>query len=144
MEEGIGNYFRTQLKVEQVNPEQYSPLALAYIGDSVYDLIIRTMIVSGADMQVNKYHKAVSAIVKARAQANLIKKLEAVLTDEEMEIYKRGRNAKSNTKAKNAEIGEYRLATGFEALIGYLYLKEDMKRVIDLIKIARELSESEP
>ena len=134
MEESINDYLKSQLGIEKVNPKLYSPLALAYVGDSVYDTIIRTMLVSKSNMQVNKYHKHAISYVKAEAQASIIVKIEGMLTEEEVDIYKRGRNAKSHTTAKNAKTIDYRMATGFEALIGYLYLKEDYVRLIDLIK----------
>lgn len=130
-----------QLQVERVDVKAYSPLALAYMGDAVFELIIRTMIVSKTNQQVNKYHKKSSSYVKAEAQANLIKKLEPYLTKEEEAVYKRGRNAKSYTTAKNASMIDYRMATGLEALIGYLYLKNDWKRLMELIHIG--LFESE-
>ena len=85
-------------------------------------------------MQVNKLHKHASSLVKAEKQSEMIRTLEPQLTEEELHIYKRGRNAKSNTMAKNASVGDYRRATGFEAVIGYLYLKGEYSRMIDLIK----------
>ena len=119
-----------------MDPKGYSPLALAYIGDGVYELMIRTILVSERDMQVQKYHKKASNLVKAQTQANMIHAILEELTEEEMTVYKRGRNAKSYTMAKNATVSDYRAATGFEALIGYLYLKEDLVRVIELVKMA--------
>ncbi len=104
---------------------QYSPLTLAYLGDAVYEIVIRTIIVEKANAPVNRLHKRSSALVKASAQARLIKAIEARLTEEEVSVYKRGRNAKSYTMAKNATMTDYRMATGFEALMGYLYLKQE-------------------
>lgn len=141
MEESIVKLFRSQLNVQKVDAKSYSPLALAYIGDGVYDLIVRTVIVSRANMQVNKYHKHVSKLVRAQAQADMITKIEDRLTNEEEAVYKRGRNAKSYTSAKNASIIEYRMATGFEALIGYLYLNEEFERIIELVKLGLETIE---
>lgn len=115
--------------------KQYSPLTLAYIGDAVYDLIIRTFIVKRANAPVNQLHKTVSGIVKASAQADLIRKIEPLLNEEEIRVYKRGRNAKSYTKAKNASVVEYRYATGLEALVGYLYLNRQMDRIMELIRL---------
>ena len=100
--------------------------------------MIRTILVSKKDMQVQKYHKKASDLVKAQTQANMIHAIAEELTEEEMAVYKRGRNAKSYTMAKNATVSDYRAATGFEALIGYLYLKEDLIRAIELVKIALE------
>lgn len=123
------------LQVDKVDVKTYSPLALAYMGDAVYEIIIRTMIVSKANQQVNKYHKKASGYVKAEAQAKMIVKLEPHLTEEELAIYKRGRNAKSYTTAKNASVIDYRMATGFEALVGYLYLNNEWKRLMELMHI---------
>lgn len=116
----------------------YSPLTLAYIGDAVYELVIRTMIVEEGNAPVNKLHKRSSALVKAAAQAQLIHAIEPLLNEEELGIYKRGRNAKSYTTAKNASVIDYRTATGFEALMGWLYLKGDHQRMLELIRIGLE------
>lgn len=119
----------------------YSPLTLAYIGDSIYDLVIRTLLVKHGNAQPNKLHKRASAMVKASAQAEMIESLLPELTEEETAVYKRGRNAKSYTMAKNATMSDYRKATGFEALMGYLYLKEDLGRMIELIRLGMEKGE---
>lgn len=118
-----------------MDASQYSPLVLAYIGDAVYELVIRSRIVSEANMQVNKMHKKTTQFVKAEAQANMIIAIEHVLTPQEHAIYKRGRNAKAATMAKNASMKDYRMATGFEALIGYLYLNREFSRMMELIEI---------
>lgn len=112
----------------------YSPLALAYIGDGIYDLVIRTLIVRHGSCQPNKLHKRTSALVKASAQSAMIDKLMDKLTEEELAVYKRGRNAHSPTMAKHATMADYRRATGFEALMGYLYLKEDYSRIVELVR----------
>ena len=117
----------------------YSPLTLAYIGDGVYELVIRTMIVEEANRQVNKIHKAASNLVNAHTQAELAYLLEDSMTDEEHVIYKRGRNAKAITRAKNATMSDYRTATGFEALMGWLYLTGQSERMMHLIKQGLEL-----
>ena len=117
----------------------YSPLALAYIGDDVFDLIIRTVVVERANRPAHELHIETVKYVKAPAQAKMIEALlEKVgfLTDEEVDIYKRGRNAKSYTSAKNASIHDYRKATGFEALVGYLYLSGRQERLIEIVKAA--------
>ena len=143
-ETGSFQYFKDIFHIEHGQPELYSPLALAYIGDSVFDIMIRTMEVSQVNKQVNKYHKDVSKIVCAPAQAKMIMALKEHLTEEEREIYKRGRNANSYTKAKNATRTEYRKATGFEAVLGYLYLKEDFERLTDVVKMGLDaLQETE-
>lgn len=117
-----------------MHASQYSPLVLAYIGDAVYELVIRSCIVSEANMQVNKMHKKTTQFVKAEAQAKMIMAMESVLTPQEHAIYKRGRNAKAATMAKNASMKDYRMATGFEALIGYLYLNREFSRMMELIE----------
>jgi len=120
----------------------YSPLVLAYIGDAVYELMIRTMIVNHGNMQVNKLHKKSSSLVKAEAQANLIKILRPHLTEEENAVFKRGRNARSVTVAKNATMTDYRMATGFEALMGWLFLSERFERMTELTVIGlKEIGE---
>ena len=136
-------YFKDMFHIEHGDPELYSPLALAYIGDSVFDIMIRTMEVSQVNKQVNKYHKDVSKIVCAPTQAKMVMAMKENLTEEERNIYKRGRNANSYTKAKNATRTEYRKATGFEALLGYLYLKEDFKRLTDVVKMGLEALQEE-
>ncbi len=112
----------------------YSPLVLAYIGDGIYDLIIRTILVRRGNSQPNKLHNRASKLVKASAQSAIIEIIKDELTEEEMAVYKRGRNAKSPTMAKNATMSDYRRATGFEALVGYLYLQGKIERIIDLVK----------
>ena len=124
--------------LEKQDIKSYSPLTLAYLGDAVYELIVRTMLVEKANMQVNKLHQKASSHVKASAQKDMIFAVLDLLTEEEMSIYKRGRNAKSFTSAKNATIGDYRIATGFEALIGYLYLLGKTERILELVKIGME------
>ncbi|MDO4490092.1 MAG: ribonuclease III domain-containing protein [Lachnospiraceae bacterium] len=124
------------------DPNQYSPLTLAYIGDAIYELVIRTILVREANTQVNKLHKRASSLVKAETQSLMIESLEQIFTEEEMRIYKRGRNAKSFTSAKNASITDYRRATGFEAVMGYLYLKGDYNRIVDLVYAGIQAKES--
>lgn len=129
---------RALFDLEQEDIKTYSPLTFAYIGDAVYELVIRTMIISKGNAPVNKLHKRSSALVKASAQAQMMKVLEPMLTEEELHIYKRGRNAKSYTSAKNASVIDYRVATGFEALMGWLYLQEDQERMLELVKAGLE------
>lgn len=131
-------YFYEKMDLPRKDIRSYSPLALAYIGDAVYDLLIRTEMVAGGNSQVKKYHKQVSSIVKADAQAEMVHVLLEELTEEEHEIFMRGRNANSYTKAKNAATGTYHRATGFEALLGYLYLTEQYERITDLILLGRK------
>ena len=133
MQPDLRAYCKEALKLQDVDPCSYSPLALAYIGDGAYELIIRTKVINHGSMQVNKMHKKSASLVKAETQADLIKVLEEELTSEELAVYKRGRNAKSVSSAKNATMIDYRMATGFEALIGYLYITEQYERMITLV-----------
>ena len=119
--------------VEELDIRSYSPLTLAYIGDAVYDLIIRTVVVGRANRAASALHKKTSGFVKAKTQSDVVEVLIPHLTEEEMEIYKRGRNAKSHTMAKNASVSDYRRATGFEALVGYLYLTGNFDRILQLV-----------
>ena len=130
----LHEYLRQSFHLEDFDPKQYSPLVLAYIGDGIYDIIIRTIILSHGNAPVNNLHKECSSFVKASAQMEMYHAIEGMLTEEEIGIYKRGRNAKSYTTAKNATITEYRVATGFEALLGYLYLSDRMNRIVELIQ----------
>ncbi len=116
----------------------YSPLTLAYIGDAVYDLIVRTVVVERGNRPVNLLHRTAVRYVNAGAQAALIGALADDLTEEETAVYRRGRNAKSHTMAKNASVEDYRKATGMEALLGYLYLSDRFDRILELIGIGLE------
>lgn len=124
------------LNLKEVNILTYSPLTLAYIGDDVYDLVIRTFLINQGNMQVNKINKHANSLVKAETQSKMIGVIESELTQEELTIYKRGRNAKSATTAKNASVHDYRRATGFEALIGFLYLQGRFERMVELIRLS--------
>ena len=133
METGL-NAFKEALHLKPVEAGEYSPLALAYIGDAVYELAIRTLVMNRGNMQVNKMHKKTANLVKADAQARFYLLLEEELTDAEKAAYRRGRNAKSFTMPKHATMKDYRMATGFEALMGYLYLKDEFERLVELVK----------
>lgn len=142
MEKSVGfefdSYMHELFQMEEVDINTYSPLTLAYIGDSIYDLIIKSLVVNQGNKQVNKLHKETSSLVQASAQSLMMRTMQEYLTEEEHAVYKRGRNAKSISPAKNQSITDYRRATGFEALLGYLYLKKDWKRMLDLVKIGLE------
>jgi len=129
---GIGSFFG----IEGKDIRSFSPLTLAYIGDAVYEIVIRTIIVEKGNAPVNKLHHKASSLVKAVAQKEAMEKILPLLTKEEEAIYKRGRNAKSYTSAKNASVIDYRIATGFEALMGFLYLMGRNERMLELVKIA--------
>ncbi|MEG2986590.1 MAG: ribonuclease III domain-containing protein, partial [Lachnospiraceae bacterium] len=109
------SYMQAELETKEVDIHTYSPLTLAYIGDSIYDLIIRSLVVNQGNKPVQKLHKETSALVQASAQSYMMRALQPILTEEEHMVYKRGRNAKSVSPAKNQTIVDYRRATGFEA-----------------------------
>ena len=121
--------------LEDQDLRSYSPLTLAYIGDGVYELIIRTILVKKGNCPVNRLHKKASSLVKAGAQSAIMEVIEEELTPEELSVYRRGRNAHSPTMAKHATMADSRRATGFEALMGYLYLKEDYTRMLTLVRM---------
>ena len=127
MGRGIDSYIKEQFGIAEVDIRTYSPLTLAYIGDGIYDLVIRSVV-------VGELHKRTSQIVKAHTQAEMMEVLLPLLTEEEADIYRRGRNAKSPTMAKNATMSDYRKATGFEALMGWLYLQDEFERLVELVK----------
>ena len=139
MEESLTQNLTESIKnvlgLKEISPAQLSPLVLAYIGDSIFDLVIKTYLLdTKGNMQVNKLNRFASNIVKAQSQSEMIRIIEPLLSQAEEAVYKRGRNAKSYTSAKNASISEYRRATGVEALMGYLYLEGEYERMIQLIK----------
>ena len=137
------SYLKELFALGNTDIKTYSPLTLAYIGDAVYEIVIRTILVEKGNAQVNKLHQRASKLVKASAQYEIIEKLKEDLTEEELAVYKRGRNAKSYTMAKNATMSDYRRATGFEALMGYLYLTEQWERMLQLIKKGIEKGETD-
>lgn len=130
---GLLEYYKTWMKLEERDANTYSPLVLAYVGDAVYEVLVRAKVVNAGSIQVNKLHKHSSGLVCAGTQAEMIKLLLPQLRDEETAVFKRGRNAKSVTSAKNVSITDYRLATGFEALLGWLFLSEQFERLIFLV-----------
>ena len=129
------SYMQDLFQLEEVDIKEYSPLTLAYIGDGIYDLIIRTLVINKGNKQVQKLHLETSALVNAGTQSKMMRVLQEQLTEEEHAVYKRGRNAKSVSPAKNQSVTDYRRATGFEALLGYLYLKKEWQRILDLVKM---------
>ncbi len=140
MEEGVTilEAVKRAFDCGEIDIRTYSPLTLAYIGDAIYDLVIRTIVVERANTSPNRLHHKTVRYVNACIQAQMIESLAGELTEEEKTVYKRGRNAKSYTTAKNASVIEYRKATGFEALCGYLYLTGKQERLLTLIKKAIE------
>lgn len=123
------------------NPGRLSPLALAYIGDAVHEMYVRQYLISLPNHRPHHLHKQATQYVSAKAQALALKVWIPLLTEEELDMAKRGRNAKSGTTAKNADVLEYRHSTGFECLIGYLYYKQQDERLrylLDLVTLKKQ------
>lgn len=139
----LNEYLNEQFNIEAKDIRTYSPLTLAYIGDSVFDVVIRSILVNKGNTAVNKLHQRASRIVNARTQCEMAKLLAEDFTETEADIFRRGRNSKPHTKAKNASTIEYLDATGFEAVMGYLYLTNDMDRVCELVNKGLEKLEIE-
>ena len=131
----LDKYIREILELEEMETNGYSPLVLAYIGDSVYDLVIKSIVINKGNRQVQKLHKDTSELVCASTQSLMMRGIQEHLTEVEHGIYRRGRNSKTVTPAKNQSITDYRRGTGFEALIGYLYLNKEYERLVELIKM---------
>jgi len=120
---------------KEINPKQLSPLNLAFIGDCIYEILVRETLVLDANRPVNDLHRESVKYVSAKAQTSAFEKIKDILTEEEMTVFKRGRNAKTGHSPKSATEGEYHCATGVEALFGYLYLKDDMDRIKELFSV---------
>ena len=134
MEEKFKEFFvSTDYRWSENAARMLSPLQLAYLGDAVYDLIIRSSLVAKKSLPVNDLHKEAVKHVNAQAQSKILFLLEDKLTENEWRIVKRGRNTKSATIPKNANLSDYRYATGLEALIGYLYITGNTKRIFELL-----------
>lgn len=131
MEESLNRFLPGHMSEEEAG--NYSPLVLAFLGDSVYELAIRTMLLHHGNARPNDLNRKKSRLVKAAAQSQMMEAIEPLLTEKEDGIYRRGRNAKSYTMAKHATVADYRRATGFEALMGYLYLCGRTERYLVLI-----------
>lgn len=142
MEEGrsLLEAIQSRFSVGSRDIRTYSPLTLAYLGDAVYDMIIRTVVVGRGNRPANDLHRIAVGYVSASAQSRIVQALRDSFTEEEESVYRRGKNSKPHTMAKNASIGEYLRATGFEAVLGYLYLKGDMDRVLYLVERGIELA----
>lgn len=136
MEESLG--FLEQLKAsfgyEEVDIRTYSPLTLAFLGDGVYELVVRSLLVGRGNRGVESLHKEKSRYVNAKTQAQIAENIRELFTQEEEAIYRRGRNTNIHSSAKNASMSDYRKATGLEALCGYLYLQNNMERLTGLLK----------
>ena len=120
---------------KSVNPNELSPLNLAFIGDCIYEILVRESLVLSANRPVNDLHKESVKYVSAKAQTKAFEKIEALLSEDELAVFKRGRNAKVGHNPKSASTQEYHIATGVEALFGYLYLTDNMPRIKELFGI---------
>ena len=138
---GLEHYMRSIPGMQSVDPKTSSPLVLAYIGDCVFDLIIKLLVTGKGNRQVHKLHEETSRYVQASAQSYMMRSIQERLNEEEHAVYRRGRNTRSVSPAKNQSITDYRRATGFEALIGYLYLCGFYERLTELVTIGLESME---
>ena len=143
MEANLNEYLNSKFDIEPKDIRTYSPLTLAYIGDAIFDVVIRSILVNKGNTPVNKLHQRTSQIVKATSQAAMVMAIMDDLTDEERDWYRRGRNSKPHTKAKNASTMDYLEATGFEAVLGYLYFTGDMDRICQIVAMGIEKLEIE-
>lgn len=137
--EEILDYLLKPFNIERKEATEFSPLVLSYIGDAVYELIIRSILVSMGNRPVNRLNKDATSLVKASAQSEIIKLISDSLSDKEYTVFKRGRNSSPHTMAKNASMTDYKYATGFEALIGFLYLDNRCDRALELVKLGVNL-----
>lgn len=115
------------------NGKEPGPLALAYIGDAVYEVFVRKQLIENSDLSVHKLHEKATRFVKANSQAKIVMALQKELTEEEWGIVKKGRNQKSKTMPKNSTVSDYRYATGFEALLGHLFINRRMERLMEIM-----------
>ena len=142
IEFGFEHYIQKIPGMSEIDAKECSPLVLAYIGDCVFDLIIKTMAAGRGNRPVHKLHEETSRYVQASAQSFMMRSMPEHLTEEEHAIYRRGRNSRTVSPAKNQSITDYRRATGFEALIGYLYLRREYERLTELVALGLESMEN--
>lgn len=135
MEKAVEEGLLIERDKQKLDVDSLSALALAYVGDSVFDLFIRSKLV-GSGKKVRDLHREAVSFVKASAQADILKELEPELSSKERHIVKNARNAKVNSVPKNADIIDYHYSTAFEALLGYLYLSGDTKRLSEILHMA--------
>ncbi|MCR5278102.1 MAG: ribonuclease III [Lachnospiraceae bacterium] len=124
--------------LNDTEPEQVAPLILAHLGDCVYEIVVRTVIDTRTNRQINKIHNEIIKYVSAGAQSKIITALIPELTEEELAIFHKGKNTHTNSFPKNGTKADYHRATGFEALVGYLYLKGRTERMLELVKKGME------
>ena len=142
IEFGFEHYIQKIPGMSEIDAKECSPLVLAYIGDCVFDLIIKTMAAGRGNRPVHKLHEETSRYVQASAPSFMMRSMQEHLTEEEHAIYRRGRNSRTVSPAKNQSITDYRRATGFEALIGYLYLRREYERLTELVALGLESMEN--
>ena len=143
MEKGINRYIYEQFDLKEVKDlRTYPVLSLAFIGDGIFDLVVRSIVIGKGTVKPALLHAHTSHFARAEAQADMADALLEYMTEEEADVYRRGRNAHSHTMAKNATVQDYRKATGLEAMLGYLYLADDFERIVELIKIGLERYEA--
>ena len=132
----ISSFFLGQAPLTEKELNNLQPIAMAYIGDTIFDMFLRTRLVAFTTLTPAGLHQAASKYANANAQAQIMYRIEKLLTEEEHEIFRRGRNAKSHTIPKNAKPYDYRMATAFECLLGYLYLSGRDERLIEILELA--------
>jgi len=140
VEESIIKLINEAFMLEKQDIRTIPSLTLAYLGDCIYELTIRTLLVGRKIMHVSDLSRTATGLVRASAQKAMFHSIEDALSEEEMSVFKRGRNVRSSTTAKSATVGDYRIATGFEALLGYLYLSERYSRITELVKLGLDRS----
>lgn len=140
MEESLNlsRYIEDAFGLPDTDIKTVSPLTMAFMGDCVYDLIIRTLVIRRGEASVEKMHKACSEYVKAASQMQMYKLIEEDLKEDEITAFKRGRNSKPHSTAKHASKSQYLYATGFEAMLGYLYFTGNFFRIVELVKLGIE------
>ena len=121
-----------QVPVEKERAKQMNPVVLAFVGDAVYTLLVRQSLALSSGYKTGELNKRASEVVSARGQSERVERILPLLTEEEEDIYRRGRNAKKLTRSKNATVAEYTRSTGLEAVVGYLYLTGQNKRIEEL------------
>lgn len=129
--------------IKNIDLQTVSMQTLAFIGDSVYNVYIRTYLASTSNVQTGKLHVKSIKYVSARGQAKIMDNLISILSEEEIAVYKRGRNTNIHTVSKNVDVVEYKKSTGFEALIGYLYVSKKNERLEEIVKFSIDYINSE-
>lgn len=123
--------------MDRAKAAQINPITLAFLGDAVYSLFVRERLVRSGSGKAADFQRAAAKVVSARGQSAFLDEVLPLLTVDEEEVYRRGRNAKKPTKSKHASVAEYTRSTGFEAVIGYLYLSGDYARITELLSLIK-------